>query len=261
MAMSLDEPSSHQENVLVTQTMTMNSEETRSSTTWIKPAGIIGGIAVIILILKKAGVFAYLSPENIDKLNAAIDGLGLWGPVVYILAYIAGCLFFLPGLVLTLVAGVFGSVWGTIYVSIGSTIGASLSFILARTALRPMVEGWAQKNSVFRKIDDGVEQHGWRMVMTTRLVPIFPFNLQNYAYGLTKVKFPTYLVCSWLFMLPGTAAYVIASGSIISGEGNVKKTISYLAIAAVLFVGLSLIPGLLKKKYAMDEGGDLKPET
>ena len=239
----------------------MHIEESDRSKNWIRPAAMIGGIVAVIVILKQAGVFAYLSPENIDKLKVAIDGLGVWGPVVYILAYIAGCLFFLPGLVLTLVAGVFGSLWGTVYVSIGSTIGAALSFILARTALRPSVEGWAQKNNLFKKIDDGVEEHGWRMVMITRLVPIFPFNVQNYAYGLTKVKFPVYVLCSWLFMLPGTAAYVIASGSIISGEGNVKKTVGYLAIAAVLFVGLSLLPGLLKKRYAIEEEGEATTPT
>ena len=112
-----------------------------------------------------------------------------------------------------------------------------------------MVSEWAQRNPTFGRIDDGVEAYGWRMVMITRLVPLFPFNVQNYAYGLTKVRFRTYVLVSWICMLPATVAYVAASGSIVSGEGNAGKTLGYVTVAAVAFVCLSLIPRLVKRKY------------
>ncbi|MFP6903756.1 MAG: TVP38/TMEM64 family protein [Verrucomicrobiota bacterium] len=213
-----------------------------------KPVLIVGLIAGIALGLNHFGVFDYFSKENIGKLSEWIEGFGIWGPVVYVAVYIVAVIFFIPGLAITLIAGVFGPVKGTILVSIASTIGASLAFLIARYAMRPMVEAWASKNPVFKKIDDGVDANGWRMVMLTRLVPLFPFNLQNYAYGLTKVNFLTYVLVSWIFMLPGTIAYVFASGSLIGGEGDMTKTLIYLGVAGIVFVGLSFLPGLLKRK-------------
>ncbi len=211
-------------------------------------------LAIVVVALKVLGVFEYLSIENLKSLNEWIKGFGMMGPVIYMLLYIACCVFFLPGVPITLVGGlVFGPVLGTIYVLIGSTLGASLAFLIARYAARSMVEGWVSNNDQFKKIDEGVEKQGWRMLMITRLVPIFPFNLQNFAYGLTKIKFGTYVVVSAICMLPGIIAFVFAGGSVLGGEGDMKKTMMYLAIAAVFFVIMSLIPGWIQKKYNMDE--------
>ena len=205
-------------------------------------------LAAVIIALRQFGAVEYL--KNPNKIKAWIDGFGVWGPIVYMALYVACCLFFLPGLPITIVAGlVFGSIWGTIYVSIASTIGASLAFLIARYAARDMVEGWAANNKQFQKIDKGVKEQGWRMLMITRLVPIFPFNAQNFFYGLTNIKFSTYVLVSWICMLPGTIAYVFASGSVASGQGDMKKTLMYLAVAAVFFVALSFIPNIIKKKY------------
>jgi uncharacterized membrane protein YdjX (TVP38/TMEM64 family) len=183
-------------------------------------------------------------------LNEWIKGFGVLGPVIYIVIYILGCVFFLPGVALTVLgAFVFGSLWGMVYVSIGSTLGASAAFLVARYAARSLVEDWITKNPRLNKIDEGVQAQGWRMLMITRLVPIFPFNVQNYVYGLTKIRFPTYVLVSWICMIPGIIAYVFAAGAIVSGEGDPKKTIMYLAIAAVFFVILSFLPRVIKKRY------------
>jgi uncharacterized membrane protein YdjX (TVP38/TMEM64 family) len=225
---------------------------TKEKRKWVKPVLLLLVIAGAIVALRALGITEYFSRENIGELRQQVENLGIWGPLAYIGVYILACIFFIPGLAITLVAGIFGAVNGTIYVSIASTIGASLCFLIARYAMRPMVENWAAKNPVFQKIDDGVEQQGWRMVMITRLVPLFPFNLQNYAYGLTKVKFLTYVLVSWICMLPATIAYVFASGSIIEGEGEIGKTLTYLAVAAVFFVMLSFLPKCLRKKFKVD---------
>ena len=84
--------------------------------------------------------------------------------------------------------------------------------------------------------------------MFTRLMPYIPFNLQNYAYGLTKINFPTYVLVSAIFMLPGTIAYVQIGGALVSGEGNLFKTLIYLSLAAVLVLLVSLIPKFLRKR-------------
>ena len=170
-------------------------------------------------------------------------------PLVYIGFYIVATVFFLPGLPVTMLSGLaFGPVWGVVYASIGSVIGVSFAFLVARYTTRRMVEGWVAGNTQFRKIDEGVQKQGWRMLMITRLVPIFPFNLQNYAYGLTKIKFLTYVLVSWICMLPGTAAYVQLGAAVNVGEGNLKETLIYLAGAGVFIVLVSLIPSLIRKR-------------
>ena len=145
-------------------------------------------------------------------------------------------------------AFVFGPVWGTVYSLIGATIGATAAFLVGRYAARGMVEGLIQKNEALKKIDEGVERQGWRMLMITRLVPVVPFNAQNYVYGLTRIRLLTYVVLSFVFMAPGTAAYNFAAGKLLRGEFEMT-TLYYLAGAAVLFVLLSLLPGWLKKRY------------
>lgn len=205
----------------------------------------------IYLLLRYYGVTEYIDIRNVHKIKEWVSGFGIIAPLVYICFYIVGTLFFLPGLPITVLSGIaFGPVWGVVYAVIGAIIGVSLAFLVARYVARGLVENWVDGNSQFQKIDEKVEQEGWRILMFTRLVPIFPFNLQNYAYGLTKIKFPTYVLVSGIFMLPGTIAYVQIGGALVSGEGSLKKTLIYLSIAGVLIVLLSLIPKLLRRHHS-----------
>ncbi|MCH8292050.1 TVP38/TMEM64 family protein [Candidatus Poribacteria bacterium] len=210
---------------------------------------VIAVIGIVYGILRHYGATEYIKLDNVPKIKEKVDSFGVIAPLVYIGFYIAATVFFLPGLPVTVLSGVaFGPLWGVVYASIGSIIGVSLAFLIARYAARGMVESWVAGNEQFRKIDEGVERQGWRMLMITRLVPIFPFNLQNYAYGLTKIRFLTYFPVSWICMLPGTAAYVQIGGALISGKGNLRKTLLYLAIAGIFIVLVSLIPTLIRKR-------------
>lgn len=220
---------------------------------WVKLVVALAVIGAGILVAWLLGAFEYLSRENFDNLKAWFEGLGMVAPLVFILVWIAACVFFLPGIPVTVVgAFVFGPAWGTVYSLIGATIGATAAFLVGRYAARGLVEGLIQRNQALQKIDAGVERQGWRMLMITRLVPIFPFNAQNYVYGLTKIRPLTYVVLTLIFMAPGTAAYNFAAGKLLRGEFDMT-TFYYLAGAAVLFVLLSLIPGWLKKKYGGDD--------
>lgn len=202
----------------------------------------------IYLLLRYYGVTEYIDIRNVHKIKEWVSGFGIIAPLVYICFYIVGTLFFLPGLPITVLSGIaFGPVWGVVYAVIGAIIGVSLAFLVARYVARGLVENWVDGNTQFQKIDEKVEQEGWRILMFTRLVPIFPFNLQNYAYGLTKIRFMTYVLVSGIFMLPGTIAYVQIGGALVSGEGSLKKTLIYLSIAGVLIVLLSLIPKFLRR--------------
>ena len=211
-------------------------------------------IAVIIIagvysLLSHYGVTDYLKRDNIPKIKEKINSFGVIAPLVYIGFYILATIFFLPGLPVTMLSGLaFGPIWGVVYASIGAVIGVSCAFLITRYVARSMVEGWVQGNTQFRRIDEGVQRQGWRMLMITRLVPLFPFNLQNYAYGLTKIRFTTYLFVSWICMLPGTAAYVQLGAAVNVGEGNIKKTLIYLAGAGIFIVLVSLIPNLIRKR-------------
>lgn len=204
------------------------------------------------LLLKHLDITENLSRENIPKLKAEINNFGVLAPLVYIGFYVLATIFFLPGLPVTVLAGlVFGPLWGVAYASIGSVIGISCAFLIARYVARGMVERWVDHNTQFRRIDEGVKRQGWRMLMITRLLPIFPFNLQNYAYGLTKIEFVTFLFVSWVCMLPGTAAYVQLGAAVNIGEGSIKKTLLYLAGAALCVVLVSLIPSIIRKRQSM----------
>ncbi|RKU15540.1 TVP38/TMEM64 family protein [Candidatus Poribacteria bacterium] len=208
----------------------------------------VGIVAAVYLVLRYYGVTDEIRLENVPKIKTWVASFGKIAPLVYIGLYLVSTVFFLPGSPVTVLAGfVFGPLWGVFYASVASIISVSVAFLIARYVARDLVEGWVKDNAQFRKIDEQVEEQGWRILMFTRLVPIFPFNLQNYAYGLTSIRFSTYVLVSAIFMLPGTAVFVQLGGAFVSGEGNIWKTLLYLGIAGVLMLLLSLIPRLLRK--------------
>lgn len=153
-----------------------------------------------------------------------IDGLGAVGAIAFIGIYIIVTVAFLPGSIPTLSAGViFGVFWGSLYVFVGATIGATAAFLVGRYLAR----GWVAKkiagNTKFRAIDEAVGREGLKIVLLTRLSPIFPFNLLNYAYGLTGVSLKDYFFGS-VGMIPGTIMYVyigsLAGNLAAIGTGN-----------------------------------------
>lgn len=155
--------------------------------------------------------------ESLKTLLERIRGLGPWqGAAAYIALYILCCVLFIPGTIPTLAAAIlFGSIWkGFLCVSIGSTLGATAAFLLGRYLARGWVARKVGGNSKFKAIDEAVAREGWKIVGLVRLSPVFPFNLLNYSFGLTKVSLRDFLVASWIGMMPGTLMYVYV-GSVI----------------------------------------------
>jgi uncharacterized membrane protein YdjX (TVP38/TMEM64 family) len=211
---------------------------------------LVGAAAILIgvLVAWRLGAFEFLTMDNIDRVGAWFEGLGMWAPVVFVALWIAASVFFLPGLPISIAGGlIFGALWGTVFTTIGANLGAAAAFLVGRYAARGMVESQIRQNAKLRAIDDGVRRHGWRMLMLTRLVPIFPFNIQNYVYGLTDISLGTYVAVNFVCMLPGTIAYNFAAGSVRTGD--LGKTFWYLGIAAIFFVLLSFMPGWMKKRF------------
>ena len=147
-----------------------------------------------------------------DLIKQSLDwiaSLGIWGPIAFIIFYNLATVFFIPGSLITLGSGfIFGAFWGTIYVSIGSILGATFAFLIGRYLARDWIAQKLEGNEKFKAIDEAVAQEGWKIVGLTRLSPIFPFNLLNYAFGLTNVSLRDYFFASWVGMFPGTVLYV-----------------------------------------------------
>ena len=169
------------------------------------------GFVMLALWLMAAPALASndFTPQNFlrDAL-AQIEGLGAVGAIAFIALYIAATVAFLPGSILTLGAGVvFGVVQGSIYVFIGATLGATLAFLVGRYIARDWVSKKIAGNQKFKAIDEAVGREGFKIVLLTRLSPVFPFNLLNYALGITQVSLRDYF-CGCVGIIPGTIIYV-----------------------------------------------------
>jgi uncharacterized membrane protein YdjX (TVP38/TMEM64 family) len=166
-------------------------------------------LIILVVFLVLAGVKYFHVQELLKRLLGWVADLGAWGPLFYTVIYILACVFFIPGSILTLGAGVlFGVLKGSIIVSIAATLGATCAFLVGKYLARDWVAKKIQANPRFQAIDEAVAREGWKIVGLTRLSPVFPFNLLNYAYGLTRVSLRDYFFASWVGMMPGTVMYV-----------------------------------------------------
>ena len=194
--------------------------------------------AILFITIVVGIVLAYLYREvlSTDALEAWVADAGFAGPFVFMLIYILGTVLFFPGAVLTLAGGaIFGPVWGTLYNLTGATIGAGIAFLLARY----LASDWVEKKAGGRlaQLKGGVEEEGWRFVAFVRLVPLFPFNVLNFALGLTRIKFTHYLITSYICMFPGAVAYTYLGyagrEAAAGGDGLIQKGLLALALIAV----------------------------
>ena len=200
----------------------------------------LGAVVGLVVLFRVLPVSAW-----VESFKAWVAGLGAVGYLAYGLAYVVVSM--IPGgpaALLTLAGGaVFGPVTGTILVSVSSTIGATLAFLLARTVLRRRAEEMVKASPRFASLSRAIEREGGRIVALVRLSPVFPFTVVNYAFGLTKVRPVSYVLASWVAMLPGTAAYVYlgsALGQAASEADPAKKAIQ-LVLGAAAVVATVLI--------------------
>jgi len=166
------------------------------------------GLAIVIIALFTA-VRVLPVTDWLTSFNYWVAHLGIWGVLLFILVYVLATVLFFPASILTVGAGfIFGVLPGTAIVSIAATAGAALAFLIARYLARHQIERRVANNSTFKRIDQAIGERGARLVFLLRLSPLIPFNLSNYFYGLTAVKFWPYVLASWTGMFPGTLLYV-----------------------------------------------------
>ena len=225
--------------------------EKKQNNLW-RPIILIILLAAAIILLRFWGV-----GDKLADLRAWIGGFGSWGPLVFVLIYIIAVVLALPGSAITIAgAALFGSVWGVVLVSIASTIGASIAFLISRYLARDFIVRKFSQNEKFKKLDHLTKEHGAIIVAITRLVPLFPFNFLNYGFGLTGVRFWTYVFWSWLCMLPGTVLYVVGTDAIISGltEGRIPWPLVIVVLIAVIV--LTFLVRLARRKLSYGKEKD-----
>lgn len=187
--------------------------------------------------------------------------MGVLGMAAFILLYMGATVALLPGSILTLGAGAVFGIWkGLALVSAGSTLGACAAFLVARFLIRERIEKRLKAYPSFSAISDAVGSQGWRVVFLTRLSPLLPFNVLNYAYGVTRVGFWEYAAASWAGMLPGTLLYVYlgaaAGEAARAGAGARTKSSLEWALFAAGLAATALAAWLIGRaaKRALNEG-------
>lgn len=203
---------------------------------------------VLLSVVTVAIALVALNREQLDPtaLDAWLSGMGIWAPVVYVGLYAIGAVLFAPGALFALAGGaMFGPALGTFLNLTGATIGASTAFLIARYLAGDWV---AQKTGGrLKRMMEGVENEGWRFVAFIRLVPVFPFNLSNYAFGLTRIPFLSYAVTSFITMAPGALAYTwlgYAGREALDGNGS---AIRYGLLALGLMAAIAFLPRIIKR--------------
>lgn len=219
-----------------------------------KKIWIFLGIVVLILVLNyRFGWSAYLSDmDNLRFMEEIVQENLMLAAVIYMGLTVVGCVVLaLPGVTFAIIAGLlFGPVFGTIFCSLAATTGAMFAFLAGRFFLKDSVKPMVMKNKYLKKwLFDESGTNEIFVLMITRLVPLFPYNLQNFAYGITDIRFCTYSICSLIFMLPGTAMYTVGT----AGLADKENRILYIGIAVGLAVVVMGIGAFLKKQYVQNE--------
>ena len=226
---------------------------------------------LILGFLFLAGLFAsyfiFDGKAILEQFIEWIKSLGVWGPIVFVVAYIILTVFMIPGSVLTLGAGfAFGLGWGSLWAAIGANLGANLAFLIGRYFAREKIKAKVTGNEKFEAVDSSVESEGWKIVALTRLVPIFPFAPLNYLYSVTGIKWLPYAMATLIAMLPGTVMYVYLGsiGRFAAESGGAEKTtgekiffvVGLVAIIAVTVYVTKLAKKILSQKTNIDTGGE-----
>ncbi|MBT9153597.1 MAG: TVP38/TMEM64 family inner membrane protein YdjZ [Firmicutes bacterium] len=216
------------------------------------PIRLMLALAAIVVVVLLAGRFGLIDRlRDIEGLRLWFQELGAIGYLVYVFLYILVAVFMLPASAVTIAAGItFGSVVGGVLALISATIGACVAFLLARYAARDMIVAKFGNNPLFKRIENGVRENGTSFLILTRLVPVFPYNIQNYAYGLTSISLPTFALVSLITMAPGAFIYAYMAGEIVTQGVSAGLLVQFAAAGLILF-GVSLIPKYIAKKQGI----------
>lgn len=212
------------------------------------------GIVVLAIALNAVfGFSAWFEGDGaIEALHRLVDENLLLALGAYLVATVVGSVVLaLPGVVFAVAAGLcFGPVLGTLACSVAATAGAVVAFVVGRYFLRDAVRPQAMKSPLLAKwLFSESQANAVLLLAVTRLVPLFPYNLQNFAYGATDIRLSTYTVCSFLFMVPGCALYTVATAGVVDEQHRVVC----FAVAAVLLAASTAVAYVLRRRYVKED--------
>jgi uncharacterized membrane protein YdjX (TVP38/TMEM64 family) len=206
-------------------------------------------LLVAALLVAAAWLVMHRGEFTPAVMTGRLHALGLWGPILFVGAYVAGSVLLLPGALLSIVGGaVFGPVWGALLDLVGATLGGAAAFLVARYLAADFVA--ARLRGPLRRVVAGVEAEGWRFVALTRLIPLVPFSLLNYALGLTRIRFCPFLIASAVCMIPASIAYTwLGYAGSNAAAGDAAAVRWALLALGVLSLG-AFVPRLLQRMRA-----------
>ena len=209
-------------------------------------AGRLVALVVIVIGLLLGARFLPVQ-QWLRSFNDWVGQMGLAGIFIFIAVYAVATVLLAPGTILTMGAGFAFGLWkGFLAASAGATLGAALAFLVARFIARDKIEAMARRSDKFQRIDNAIGHQGAKLVFLLRLSPVIPFNLSNYFYGLTAVKFWPYVLASWIGMMPGTFLYVYigtAGKAAVSAAGGetVKQGWQYWTFMSIGLVATIVV--------------------
>jgi uncharacterized membrane protein YdjX (TVP38/TMEM64 family) len=204
--------------------------------------------AVLVAALAAAIVWLGLHRELLEPatIERELQRFGRCAPILFLLLYALATVLFVPGSVLTVAGGaLFGPIWGTLWNLTGATLGATLAFLVARYVASDWVA--ARSGERLGRLMRGVEEEGWRFVAFVRLVPLFPFNLMNYAFGLTRIRFREYVLASFVCMAPGALAYTYLGYAGREAASGQAGAIGKALLALALLAAVAFLPRLVRR--------------
>ena len=215
-------------------TFSSNHNTKKYSYYWLRPL-----LLLLIIIMVFIGTYYLGIGQHLGELQLWIQSWGIWAPGIYLMIYLGIVIASIPATPFGIIAGImFGSIVGITLIIIGASLGSALTFLIARYFARYAVSRWLASNPRSQKLDRLIETHGTIIVIITRLVPLFPFNILNYGFGLTKISFKTYVVWSTIGMIPGTVVFVGGSDAIYQSltTGTIPLELSILIISMILLI-------------------------
>lgn len=203
-------------------------------------------LLLVIFMAYQFGLVDFLT--DISGLRVYLEGLGWWGYVIFILLSVVVAVFLLPGQFLAIVGGLaYGGFIGGLLTIIGASLGASISFIIGKYVAREYILSRFGSDSTFQKIERGVKENGISFLVFTRLVPVFPFAIQSYAYAMTPMSVKKFSLISFLTMMPASFIYAFMASEIAS-KGVSMTLLIELTIAGILLALLAYLPKRISKK-------------
>lgn len=215
-------------------------------------------ILIFFLIFRYTNLSYYISINNLKVLKPWIEESGFTGYVVFIVVIVLGGLSGIPALPLKFLGGlIFTPIISTILITFGSVISSTIAFLISRYGMRAFAENLIKKNKKLQKIYMGFEDNGWKMLMITRLVPIFPYNLQNFVYGVTNIDLGTFLVASIVFMLPANICISYIAHAVSNGGNALPFLVLYFLIIASVGT-ITILKPKGKEAFALNKKNPLK---